>query len=155
MTGEITIRSGTPADLEQVIAIAQSSKTAAHWGSSEYGQIFQTKRFLFIAENQTEIVGFLVAHDIVGEWELENVVVQQRFQQRGIGQKLVDALVGAAEGNAASIFLEVRESNAAARKLYAKCGFQACGRRKDYYVDPREDAILYRFLCTSAALEKC
>jgi ribosomal-protein-alanine N-acetyltransferase len=52
-----------------------------------------------------------------------------------------------------SIFLEVRESNLAAQKLYQSCGFEQYSRRKAYYSDPAEDALLYRFLCTPETRE--
>lgn len=79
------------------------------------------------------------------EWEIENIVVAPKVRRKGIGRQLVDALLAAAgETNSESVFLEVRESNAAARKLYESAGFQQNGRRKSYYSDPPEDAILYR-----------
>jgi ribosomal-protein-alanine N-acetyltransferase len=57
----------------------------------------------------------------------------------------LDALSAAArETNSSSIFLEVRESNAAARTLYELASFEQTGRRKSYYTNPAEDAILYR-----------
>lgn len=89
-------------------------------------------------------VGFLVARHAESEWELENVVVGLKFRGQGIGMQLMEALlarVRSREGRA--IFLEVRESNVAARKLYERAGFRECGRRKNYYSDPVEDAILY------------
>jgi ribosomal-protein-alanine N-acetyltransferase len=54
-------------------------------------------------------------------------------------------LAAARETNSSSVFLEVRESNAPARNLYEKAGFEQTGRRKSYYADPAENAILYRF----------
>jgi ribosomal protein S18 acetylase RimI-like enzyme len=55
-------------------------------------------------------------------------------------------LVRAQEANSKSVFLEVRESNAGARALYEKTGFQPTGRRNSYYTDPPEDAVLYRLI---------
>jgi ribosomal-protein-alanine N-acetyltransferase len=61
-----------------------------------------------------------------------------------MGSKLTCALVGPVrQRKVTRVFLEVRESNAAARALYEKCGFQISGRRKSYYSDPAEDAVLY------------
>jgi len=91
------------------------------------------------------LLGFLVAHHIASEWELENIVVSSNERRKGIGAGLMQALMDAA-GHSASefLFLEVRESNHSARRFYQKTGFQQAGVRKGYYRDPPEDAILYR-----------
>ena len=150
------VRQGTPADLPQIIALANASQTAARWRTADYTQIFQTKRTLLIAEHGAGTVGFLVAHDIAGEWELENIVVVPAHRRRGVAKQLVQALIHEAKiRNGKFIFLEVRESNFAANRLYERCGFQQYGRRSGYYSDPPEDAILYRFLCTTESLENC
>jgi [ribosomal protein S18]-alanine N-acetyltransferase len=92
------------------------------------------------------VQGFLVARHVASEWELENIVVAPLARRKGLGQQLLDALlVAARETNSSSVFLEVRESNAAARCLYEKAAFEQTGRRKSYYTDPVEDAVLYRF----------
>ncbi len=90
------------------------------------------------------LVGFLVARHVSGEWELENIVVAPEFRGRGLGSQLLRALVARVrEVESRAVFLEVRESNAAARKLYQKAGFREAGRRRRYYADPAEDAVLY------------
>lgn len=156
MSGALTIRRGTPSDLEQVMAIAQEAETAAHWIPPYYQAIFHSQRLLLVAEHSAGLAGFVVAHDIAGEWELENIAVSPLHRRKGIARRLVDALTTEAAKNAAKvIFLEVRESNSAAKLLYEGCGFQLYGRRKSYYSNPSEDGLLYRFLCTPAALENC
>ncbi len=72
------------------------------------------------------------------------MVVATGFLRRGIANALLGALIRRAKNEAASaILLEVRESNLAAHGLYEKCGFREVGRRRAYYRDPVEDAILY------------
>jgi [ribosomal protein S18]-alanine N-acetyltransferase len=62
----------------------------------------------------------------------------------GVGKRLLERLLdGARETHSTSVFLEVRESNVAARTLYEKLGFRETGRRKSYYASPLEDAVLY------------
>ena len=81
---------------------------------------------------------------VAGEWEIENVVVAAEFLRRGIANELVRELIQRAKNdNASAILLEVRESNLPARGLYEKNGFREAGRRRAYYRDPVEDAILY------------
>ena len=63
----------------------------------------------------------------------------------GIGKRLLNTLLAAAnETNSSAVFLEVRDSNAAAQTFYEEAGFNHTGRRKSYYTDPAEDAVLYR-----------
>ena len=76
---------------------------------------------------------------------MENIVVSPAARRTGIGKRLLDALLQAArETNNAAVFLEVRESNHEARAFYEHVGFKLDGRRKSYYFNPSEDAILYR-----------
>ena len=97
-----------------------------------------------VAERNGEILGFLCARVTAGDWEIENVVTDARFRRQGIGAGLMRALLEKWQGGSgATILLEVRESNAAARALYEKCGLLEAGRRRGYYSDPAEDAILY------------
>lgn len=91
------------------------------------------------------ILGFLIAQHLAPEWELENLVVAPNARRKGLGKRLLEALLDAArKTNSTSVFLEARESNAAARALYEQAGFEQAGRRAFYYTNPSEDAILYR-----------
>jgi ribosomal-protein-alanine N-acetyltransferase len=97
-----------------------------------------------LRDETTRIVGFLIARHVAGEWELENIVVAEEFRGKGAGTQLMEALLAhARQTKSESVFLEVRESNVAARKLYEKLGFEEIGRRKSYYTSPLEDAVLY------------
>jgi len=140
--------------------LERRSLGAAHWPRQRYEVLFQSnpkgsQRFVWVAEDDSEaqtetrvkvspkIGAFLVAHRINVEWELENIVVAEASRRRGIGTRLVGALIAASRTNGGKIFLEVRESNQAARYLYEKLGFKETGRRKAYYSDPPENAIFY------------
>ena len=156
MNDDIVIRLGRPADLPGVIVMAGNSRSAAHWRPEQYQAALESGRLLLVAEENVTVLGFLVAHDIAGEWELENIVVAPAHQRLGIAKQLVQALVHEAEIlNGKFIFLEVRESNIAAKHLYESCGFQQYGSRSGYYSNPSEDAALYRLLCNPKSLEKC
>ncbi|HKT89977.1 MAG TPA: ribosomal protein S18-alanine N-acetyltransferase [Candidatus Sulfotelmatobacter sp.] len=146
------IRPARPDDVDSMMGLASASLAAAHWSRDQYQQFFSdepSRRFLIVAEDETSslisLLGFLVARHLPPDWELENVVVAPTAQRRGIGKRLLGALFAAArETNSEAVFLEVRESNASARRLYEKAGFHPQGRRKSYYSNPIEDAILYR-----------
>ena len=100
----------------------------------------------FVAEDNGEVVGFLGAHDIVGEVNITNVAVQPKFRCMGLANQLMLALISEVENRAEEkeiigITLEVRQSNMPAIKLYEKHGFVSEGIRKGYYSDG-EDAII-------------
>ena len=134
-----------------MIRLAGSSESAAHWSEEHYRSLILADNapnvtVALVAESSemSTIVGFLIARRLALEWELENLVVAPNMQGRGLGIRLLQRLVAHVQQiNSTSVFLEVRESNAAARALYRKAGFREIGRRKSYYSNPLEDAILY------------
>jgi ribosomal-protein-alanine N-acetyltransferase len=91
------------------------------------------------------VQGFIVGRAIGEEWEIENIAVAEPIRSRGLGTRLLGEFLDLARGRGArAVFLEVRESNLAARRLYEKWVFIESGRRRRYYRDPEEDAISYR-----------
>jgi ribosomal-protein-alanine N-acetyltransferase len=143
----VVIRSAALNDVPAILAIEQQAPGAAHWTAEQYKKLVGSGVVL-VAEDAAEEVGrlcgFLCAKAVASEWEIENVVVAAEFLRRGIANELVGELIQRAADEAASaILLEVRESNLPARGLYEKHGFREVGRRRVYYRDPVEDAILY------------
>lgn len=147
----VQLRRATPDDIPQIRRLEQQSPTAAHWSDAQYAALFfadAPARTTIVATADSDdhsLIGFLVARCLADEWEIENVVVDAASRQQGAGTSLVTALAEEARKAAVhSIFLEVRESNLAAMRLYENIGFSPDGRRGRYYSDPSEDAILYR-----------
>jgi ribosomal-protein-alanine N-acetyltransferase len=144
----LQIRPATAVDVSSLMAIESHATTAAHWTSEQYEAAFSgagPERIVLVAEEDIEVQGFIVGRAIEKEWEIENVVVTGAARRRGLGGRLVGRFLDLArERRASAIFLEVRESNVAARRLYEKCGFGQSGRRKSYYRQPDEDAVTYR-----------
>ena len=154
----VTVRIATAKNIPDMISLSRESSTAAQWSEQQYGSLFQAPegsnaRLALIAEENVPkalqremppILGFLVASHHAPEWELENIVVAPESRGKGIATQLMLALLVRVQNtNGESVFLEVRESNSAARSLYERLGFQQTGRRKSYYANPIEDAILY------------
>ena len=160
MENQAIIRPAISADIRAIQALASEAPTAATWSLENYAEIFNPdgpKRLVLVikkrgaipGDNQESkiggVLGFLVAREVGQEWDIENIVVAGRARRKGLGSRLLgEFLDQVRQEGAIAVFLEVRESNRAARKLYEKWGFQATGRRRDYYHDPIEDAILYR-----------
>jgi ribosomal-protein-alanine N-acetyltransferase len=91
-----------------------------------------------LAERSGQPCGFLVSRDVAGESEVLNLATDAAYRRQGIATALLHSL------EADDIFLEVRESNSVARKLYEKLGFVAVGTRPEYYDDPVETAVVMR-----------
>ncbi|MBI2688573.1 MAG: GNAT family N-acetyltransferase [Acidobacteria bacterium] len=126
------IRPGTAADLPVVEAIQAACPEAAQWPVTEY-----IDHTLWVAEDGGSVVGFAVWRGLGGgEWELLNLAIDSRFRRRGIARELLAVLPQGL------IFIEVRESNVAARNLYENAGFTVIGRRRGYYHSPPEDGIV-------------
>ena len=134
-----------------MIRLQRQCLETAHWTEEQYHDLFGAEgelpaRVALVAEEvgAAALAGFLVARYLPPEWELENIVVAPSVRRRGIGKQLLDTLlVQAQQTHSVAIFLEVRESNVAARRLYEKLGFNENGQRKGYYTNPSEDAVLY------------
>lgn len=145
---EPVIRPATITDIAIMTALERAAAGAAHWSSERYESIFTDQsahRLALILEQDSAVQGFLVAHGVGHEWDVENIVIAGPSQRRGLGTALLRAFLQQAQAQGATaVLLEVRESNLAARRLYQKLGFAESGRRPRYYRDPEEDALTYR-----------
>lgn len=89
------------------------------------------------------VLGYVVAWFAADEAEIANVALSAAARGRGLGACLLDAALGeAVRRGAETVYLEVRESNAPARRLYASRSFAEVGRRRRYYRNPPEDALV-------------
>ena len=147
------VRPATPADIPAMMRLVDHSASAAHWSQEQYELVFgqdAPRRAAWVMEDEgkstaKQLRGFLVAHEVAGEWEIENIVVEEQARRQRLATRLLLELQDVARRErATAIFLEVRESNHAARGLYRNRGFQESGRRPRYYSQPDEDAITYR-----------
>ena len=140
----INIRRMTLADLPAVDAIEKEA-FARPWPEDAYRKELTgnpAARYL-VAEEDGVLAGFAGAWIILDESHITNIAVARPFRGRGIGRELTTALLQYLSNlGAAYTTLEVRESNAPARALYASLGFIAVGRRKRYYEDNGEDALI-------------
>lgn len=115
------------------------------WSARDFRECLASDVVFFVAEAPGGVVGYLVAQHAADEGEILNLAVTPARHRHGIGRALVERALRTLAGHGArSIFLEVRESNAAARALYAALGFEEVGRRPAYYRRPAEDAIVLR-----------
>jgi ribosomal-protein-alanine N-acetyltransferase len=101
-----------------------------------------------------EMLGYVVAWFVADEGQIANVAVRSGSRRNGIGRKLVEAVLDEARRRGVTdIYLEVRNANVAARAMYERLGFRAIGRRRGYYNNPSEDAIVLRWCPASPAVK--
>jgi [ribosomal protein S18]-alanine N-acetyltransferase len=140
MAGGCRIRAATSADLAAVAEIERASFPNP-W-SVEAFRAHLADVFL-VAESPAGIAGYVVAWSVGPEAEILNVAVAPSDRGRGTGRVLLGAAVRELDrAGARRAFLEVRLSNAPARRLYERAGFVEVGRRRAYYDRPREDALI-------------
>lgn len=147
----VLIERMTEHDLLEVVEIEQGSGLS-YWGWDAYHSELQSPldSIMLVAREKGitrpgghSVIGFIVGRCLANEVHVNNMAVRPDFRRKGIGQELLEALLSWAETKEASqAVLEVRAGNTAAQQLYRASGFQVVGRRRRYYKDPLEDALL-------------
>ena len=142
MTPELDIRPLAYADLPQVIAIERRAFPTP-WSLAMFVlELSKPSGICLAAMEEGELVGYLVCSRYDTVWHLMNVAVDDRLRRQGIASTLMERLFGLADRPNEQYTLEVRTSNDAAIRLYERFGFRAAGRRRAYYHDNREDALI-------------
>lgn len=133
-------------ELLDEIAAMEVRAFAVPWSKKTFEGAFGAETVsIFAAMEDDTLLGYACLLVIAPEGELMNIAVDDCYRGRGIGSALMEAVLERASVlGAEDVFLEVRDSNAPARHLYEKHGFEILGRRKKYYQKPVEDAILMK-----------
>ena len=127
------------AELERIcFADPWSEKSIA----SELGNIWS---LWLVAQDGDDVVGYIGSQTAVDETDVMNVAVHPDHRRRGIAESLIEMLITELKNRGShALMLEVRSSNAPAIALYEKLGFRQVGLRKNYYRNPKEDALILR-----------
>jgi ribosomal-protein-alanine N-acetyltransferase len=158
---DFSISRMTEHDLLEVVEIEEASGLS-RWGWNAYHtELMQEGGVLmFVARglggerlsSGVRIKGFIAARLIADELHVNNVAVRSEYHRFGIGSALLLTVLEEARRMGAQLaFLEVRASNAAAQALYMRCGFSVTGRRRNYYSEPSEDALIMSRTLQSSA----
>lgn len=134
----------TPADLDQVLDVERRSFPVP-WSRGAFVQEVTANRFACyrVVRAGDVVVGYAGVWVIMDEAHVTNVAVHPDWRGRGLGRRLMlDLIARALNRGATRMTLEVRASNQVAQNLYAALGFRACGRRRGYYSDTNEDAVI-------------
>jgi len=147
MADSYRIRPATEADLGQVHAI-ERRVFRNPWALGGFRAFLSD--LSLVMESNGDVVGYVVARYAADMGEILNIAVHPDHLRRGLARRLVtESLERLSEKGVATVFLEVRESNAAARALYEEFGFEQVGRRNGYYRNPTEDALVLALTLTA------
>ena len=148
----VRIRSASASDIDHIVHIERAS-FGDPWSPASFRSLLDNPHVFFaVATDDDVVAGYVVAWFVVDEAEVANLAVAPPSRGRRIGATLLDAALDAARARGVvSVFLEVRDSNAGARALYASRGFAQIGRRRGYYRKPVEDAVIMRRLLAESS----
>ncbi len=136
------LRRMTESDLDKV-AEMEKEIFSSPWSKNGFAEsLKQPYSYFFVAE-ETEILGYCGVHNLGGDGEITNVAVNEKHRGKNIASKmLIFAMEETKKEGIEAFTLEVRVSNTPAIKLYEKLGFENRGIRRNFYENPKEDAII-------------
>jgi [ribosomal protein S18]-alanine N-acetyltransferase len=137
---KITIRKTEKTDLPEILEIEKMSFREPWKKISFEEEIRDHESFTLLSGE--EIAGYICGWKILDEYNITNLAIRPDLYRKGYADLLVSHLINIHKDNCRLIYLEVRESNIAAQNLYRKKGFKIVGIRRNYYLNPEEDAII-------------
>jgi len=144
MPARVRIRPARQRDLPDIAAIQHTSPESSQWEAQDYLAFECQVALIHDGTSKDRIAGFLVSRSVADqEREILNIAIHPDFRRLHIATELLQAELSRWPG---THFLEVRESNTPARRLYEGLGFQVVGERPAYYDNPLETAIVMRIL---------
>lgn len=152
MSTEVSISPVSEEDLGAVVQIEREAFSDP-WSERSFREALSQAPIYFVAARSDDgtVLGYVVAWYVADEGQIANLAVAPAGWGKGIGRALLSAAVREAWlRGVVDVYLEVRDSNARARRLYGSCGFKEVGRRRGYYRLPVEDAVVLRRTLTQA-----
>ena len=135
----ITLATAAQADI--LTTLDRSVPFSAHWSVEDWqAELAQPTARIWCAQEDGQIIGFVVLRGACGQWELLNIAVEAGHQRQGIATSLLRHVL--ATLGTEQITLEVSAVNLAARALYQKVGFVELGVRKQFYKDGTDALIM-------------
>ncbi len=135
-------------DLPALLAIQRKTPLAAQWQAHDYSQlVLQPGGTILIADLETmtppKVLGFAAFHRVIDEAEIRNLAVDPEHQRQGVARALLEhTKQRLRQAGTKRCFLEVRAGNRSALELYYSVGFGLNARRKNYYRNPPDDALV-------------
>ena len=137
---KVEIKKGRSQDAATILAVMKEVYGHSPWKLEQIeADLEQASSTYFLALDEGQVLGFVAIQETLYEAEVLQIAVKPAFQGQGLAQQLLAQLPDQKE-----IFLEVRVSNLPAQGLYKKMHFEEIARRKNYYHDPIEDAVIMK-----------
>lgn len=131
-----------PGHIDGVKELLDACFGVSAWSrDSVVAQLENPVSYCAVAVDDDRIVGYIAYEIIADEGSLVELAVEPAYRQQGIGRRLTELMLTSCDG-VRTVCLEVRASNDPALRLYRSMGFREISRRRDYYDDPREDAVI-------------
>lgn len=145
LNNDTSIRPCTRDDLPAIREILAQAPEAASWSAAALENALDVYLGHFlVSESSAAVTGFVLARQIADEAEILNLAVNHNCRRHGVGKALMQHLLATFhDPKPKKLFLEVRESNAAAIAFYRSLGFVQSGRRAGYYHQPHEAALIF------------
>jgi [ribosomal protein S18]-alanine N-acetyltransferase len=140
----IAIERMRSADLEEVLAIERTSFSMP-WSRGAFLYELEQNRVArcYVVREDGRLIGYICLWEVADEVHITNVAVHPDLRRRGVGRSLLSAVLDdARQRKLRLVVLEVRPSNVEALGLYESFGFRVVGRRRGYYYDTGEDALV-------------
>lgn len=139
------IRLMSSADIDALVAI-DAAASAFPWSRARFIESFKVDAPCFVLDAEGQAVAFAIYSQVLDEASLLNIAVAPTYQGAGCGTALLEQSLGMIRASASCCFLEVRESNETAIRLYQQAGFEQVGERRNYYpaAQGREHARVMR-----------
>lgn len=138
----------TKMNKDHVLQIAELEKICFSdpWSVNSIASELDNRLSLWlVALEDDKVIGYVGSQTVLGETDMMNIATHPDYRKRGIATALITGLMEALEASGShSLMLEVRASNEPAVSVYRKLGFEKVGRRKNYYRNPKEDALIMR-----------
>jgi [ribosomal protein S18]-alanine N-acetyltransferase len=137
----------TLANIDEMLKIEKKS-FASHWNRQTFVDELSSDNGCYIVvkgldRGKEAILGYTGFRYVLDEAHITTLAVHHKFRKKGIGSLLIEQLVkDARRRGLKKLFLEVRQSNIPAQKIYTKMGFKVLDRRREYYQHPVEDALV-------------
>lgn len=139
---QMSVRELLPGDVNRIMEITGQSPGAGQWTHEMFSNLKAHAEKAWVAEWHGRVAGFLVVRTVTKDAEILNLAVDPPARRKGIaGALLQEALRELGGAGVHSVFLEVREFNAAGIAFYSNLGFTVYGRRPQYYRGPNDAAL--------------
>ncbi|MBR3356203.1 MAG: ribosomal protein S18-alanine N-acetyltransferase [Oscillospiraceae bacterium] len=140
----LIIRKAETKDLDSLVYIEHEC-SGMPWSREQFiDELLFPLSHTYVAEVDGTVAGFFSMHVVSDDAHLNEFGVLKEYRRQGIGMSLAKQMLAICKENNCAVFsLEVRESSFPAISLYEKVGCKKAGIRKDFYLNPRENAIIY------------